>query len=109
MAQRQDAGGEEDGAAAWAAAGPDPGASAPRHERAGRLAAAIAELPEPMREVVVRRALDRASWEEVAVALGKTSATVRVTWARALKRLQESLDAGAAPGSEEHHGEPRDT
>jgi RNA polymerase sigma-70 factor (ECF subfamily) len=60
-------------------------------EQAVRLAAAIEELSEAMREVVVRRVFHEEPFEVVAAALDRSPGATRVLWTRALKRLREML------------------
>lgn len=60
-------------------------------ERAAQLAGAIEALPEPMREVVLRRVFDQQPFDEIARSLGRTAGAVRVLWTRAIRRLRELL------------------
>lgn len=65
-------------------------------EQAVRLASAIERLPEPMREVIVRRVFGREPFDSLARSLGKTPGATRVLWTRALARLRQDLDGEEA-------------
>jgi RNA polymerase sigma-70 factor (ECF subfamily) len=67
-------------------------------EEAARLAAAIQALPESLREVVIRRMLDRQPLAEVAQALGLSVLAVRDLLPRAFRQLRHLL--GKATGGE---------
>ena len=54
-------------------------------------AAAIDELPLPMREIVIRRAFHHHSFNEIAESMNRTPGVVRVIWARALRKLRDAL------------------
>jgi RNA polymerase sigma-70 factor (ECF subfamily) len=60
-------------------------------EQAARLATAIEALPEPLREVVLRRVFHQEPFDTVAQALNRTAGAVRVIWTRALRQLREAL------------------
>ncbi len=55
------------------------------------VAAAIDELPLPMREIVIRRAFHHHSFKEIAESMNRTPGVVRVIWARALRKLRDAL------------------
>lgn len=55
------------------------------------VAAAIEELPQPMREVVIRRTFRHHSFNEIAESMCRTPGVVRVMWARALRKLRDAL------------------
>ncbi len=57
-----------------------------------KILAAVAELPDPQRVVVLLRYYEGASAEEIAKRLGAPSSTIRNRLARALERLRERLD-----------------
>jgi RNA polymerase sigma-70 factor (ECF subfamily) len=61
-------------------------------EQAARLAAAIEALPEPMREVILRRVFHQEPFDVVARAMQRTPGAARVLWTRALRTLREMLD-----------------
>ncbi len=61
-------------------------------EQALRLAAAIEQLPDRMREVVLRRVLDQQPFAEIAQTLGCQAGAARVLWTRAIRRLREMID-----------------
>jgi RNA polymerase sigma-70 factor (ECF subfamily) len=69
----------------------DPMTEAIRRERAGHLAAAIASLPDAMREVVLRRVFDRQPFQVVARSLDRSPGAARALWTRALRQLREAL------------------
>ena len=70
-----------------------PSQIAARHETETELAAALENLPEEYREVIVRRNLQSQSHEQIAQDLGKSTAAVRMLWVRALKRLKSEFVA----------------
>ncbi len=55
------------------------------------LATAIEALPGPMREVLLRRALEQQSFEQIARALACPPASVRILWINVLRTLREAL------------------
>lgn len=61
------------------------------HERYDALERAIQRLPEPMREVVVLRAVHGLSNQEAAAALGRTPEATSKTFQRAIARLGVAL------------------
>jgi RNA polymerase sigma-70 factor, ECF subfamily len=69
--------------------GPGPETMAMLHEQDARIAAALEQLPEDMRAVVVGRVFRGESFEMVARALGRSSGSARVLWTRALRRLRQ--------------------
>jgi RNA polymerase sigma-70 factor (ECF subfamily) len=73
------------------APGSSPSSSARRRELVHRLATKIAKLPDPLREVLVLRAIEERTFKEVADITGKPAATVQGLFARALKVLQDEL------------------
>jgi RNA polymerase sigma-70 factor (ECF subfamily) len=91
-AGRRDVGRDESG---WESVLPDQQPAVVDHvidaEDAGRLAAAIENLSDPLREVVVRRLVDRQPTAAVAETLGRTPKAVRSLLAEALRRLRETL------------------
>ncbi len=70
---------------------PSPSSSARRRELVRRLATRIAALPDPLREVLVLRAIEERTFKEIAQQTGKPAATVQGLFARALKVLQDEL------------------
>ena len=75
-----------------AAADPADGA-AERREAAGLVAAALAELPAPLREVVALRHYDGLSFEAMARLLDTPATTLKSRFAVALRKLHDSLTA----------------
>lgn len=55
------------------------------------IAAALEALSPDHREVIVLRNLERLSFEEVAVKMGRTRPAVQMLWMRAIKKLQEKM------------------
>ena len=60
-------------------------------ECADAVAAALAELPDPLREVVVLRHYEDLSFEEMARLLGVPATTLKSRFAVAMRQLQERL------------------
>jgi RNA polymerase sigma-70 factor (ECF subfamily) len=71
--------------------GESPSGEAARKEEAGRLAEAIARLPEPDRQVVVWRYWERLEYAEIGDRIGKTPDAARMIHARACKKLARIL------------------
>jgi RNA polymerase sigma-70 factor (subfamily 1) len=69
-----------------------PSEAARRRESAQRLAAAIARLPSPLSDVVVHRAIECRSYDEIAISLDRQPSTVRGLFARALRELKAGLE-----------------
>jgi RNA polymerase sigma-70 factor (ECF subfamily) len=63
-----------------------------RHEHMLQLAKAIESLPESMRAVVVLRAFDQHSFEQIGAAMGRSPGAVRVLWTRAIRQLRGIMD-----------------
>jgi RNA polymerase sigma-70 factor (ECF subfamily) len=72
---------------------PAAGDAAERREAAGLVAAALADLPGPLREVVVLRQYEDLSFEEMARLIGTPASTLKSRFAVALRRLHEALTA----------------
>ena len=75
---------------------PDPAEAADpceQGERAAAVAAALAELPDPLREVVVLRHYEDLSFEAMARALGVPATTLKSRFAVAMTRLRDALKA----------------
>ena len=68
-----------------------PSAAFSRNAREGRLQAAIAELKEDQREAVRLKYIENKPSKEIAEALGKSDAAVRVMLTRTMKQLHELL------------------
>jgi RNA polymerase sigma-70 factor (ECF subfamily) len=77
--------------AALAAPNSTPSAHAARREQEVLLADALGRLPEPYREVLILRHLERLSVAETARRMGRSIDSVKNLWARALARLRRSL------------------
>ncbi len=79
----------------WLAAGESsPSARAVRDEDAVRLAAALAELPEPQREALALQHWQGLSLAEIGERLDRTPAAVAGLIKRGVRRLRELLDEG---------------
>jgi RNA polymerase sigma-70 factor (ECF subfamily) len=68
-----------------------PSQQAARRELAVLLADALDRLPAPYREVIILSHLESLSFAEVAHRMGRSVASVKNLWARALARLRRSL------------------
>jgi RNA polymerase sigma-70 factor (ECF subfamily) len=75
--------------------GPSPSEQAERHERAVRLAEALAGLPDSQREAVVLRHFQDRSLAEIAAELNCTTAAVTGLLYRGLKTLRQRLQPGS--------------
>lgn len=75
-------------------------------EERARVAAAVAALPWPLRQVIVLRDIYDLPHRSIASELDISEAAAKVRLHRARRRLREVLDAG---GPAEHSGEPLDT
>lgn len=62
-----------------------------RRDHELRMVAALEELSPDHREVIVLRNLERLPFEEVAERMQRTRPAVQMLWARAIKKLQETL------------------
>jgi RNA polymerase sigma-70 factor (ECF subfamily) len=69
-----------------------------RDEDKGRLAAALADLPDRYREIVRMRYADEMSCKDIAKKLGTTPNTVSIVLFRAKQRLRELLGIDEPPG-----------
>jgi RNA polymerase sigma-70 factor, ECF subfamily len=76
--------------------GIDPVSELVEAERAGAIRAAVAQLPEPYREVVVMRFFAELSLGEIAHATGRPLGTVKSHLHRGLARLRDRLGVEAA-------------
>ena len=85
-----------DRAALAAADRMDPARLTVRAERAAELRAAVANLPEPYREVVALRFFADASLDEIARQTGRPLGTVKTHLHRGLARLRDAVSPGDA-------------
>lgn len=60
-------------------------------EESARVAVAMEQLPDEMRQVLVMRLVDGRPHAEIAVELGKTDSAVRMLFVRSVRRLQRIL------------------
>jgi RNA polymerase sigma factor (sigma-70 family) len=74
-----------------AAAGPSPEAVCEQAERGRLIAQTVAELPEPLRVVLVLRHYEEMSFEQIARLLGEPASTIKSRFSAALRRLREPL------------------
>lgn len=83
-----------------AAPGEDPQETLDQKETGRRLRRAIADLPEPFREVVMLRCVEGFSYRDVATIVGCPAGTVMSRLARGRALLRQSLEAadGREPG-----------
>jgi len=75
----------------FVAADPSPDQAAADRERAEQVRAAVAELPEADREILLMRHAEDLPYEEIACLLGVEPAAARKRYGRALIRLQKVL------------------
>ncbi len=62
-----------------------------QHDDELRVAAALAQLTDDHREVIVLRNLERLSFDEVARLMNRSRPAAQMLWMRAMKKLQEVL------------------
>jgi RNA polymerase sigma-70 factor (ECF subfamily) len=74
-----------------AAGGPSPEDACEQAERGWLVARSIAELPEPLRLVLVLRHYDEMSFEDIARLLGEPASTIKSRFRAALERLRRHL------------------
>ncbi|HEY7315353.1 MAG TPA: sigma-70 family RNA polymerase sigma factor [Gemmataceae bacterium] len=74
-----------------AAAGPSPETICEQAERGRLIARTVAELPEPLRVVLVLRHYEEMSFEQIARLLGEPASTVKSRFRAALQRLRQRL------------------
>jgi RNA polymerase sigma-70 factor (ECF subfamily) len=72
--------------------GPSPSEAAEAREAAAQMAAAVAQLDEADREVLLMRQVERLPYEEVACLLGVTAEAARQRYGRALIRLRRLVE-----------------
>jgi RNA polymerase sigma-70 factor (ECF subfamily) len=74
-----------------AAGGPSPEDAFAQAERGRLIAHSVAELPEPLRLVLVLRHYDEMSFEDIARLLGEPASTIKSRFQAALGRLRQRL------------------
>ncbi len=74
-----------------AASEPSPEAACEQAERGRIISQTIADLPEPLRVVLVLRHYDQMSFEQIARMLGEPASTIKSRFSAALRRLRERL------------------
>ena len=72
---------------------PTPSRELMADEKQQALYAALAQLPEDYRQVLLLRYQQEMPFEEIAQKMGRTSNAVRKLWSRAIERLQEVMEA----------------
>ncbi|MEM7313792.1 MAG: sigma-70 family RNA polymerase sigma factor [Planctomycetota bacterium] len=70
-----------------------PSQIAQQQEAESELATALERLPDEYREVIIRRNMQMQTHEQIAEALGKSAAAIRMVWIRALRRLKQEMNA----------------
>jgi RNA polymerase sigma-70 factor (ECF subfamily) len=73
--------------------GHSPSQSAQRRELSVVLADALADLSPDHREVIVLRTIEEREWDDVAATMGRSVGSVRLLWARALKKPRLLIEA----------------
>lgn len=73
----------------FAAPGDSPSFDARRRERATILAAAISELPDSQREVLLMRNMQSMKFREIAAETGRSVPATKMLWMRAVKQLRK--------------------
>lgn len=68
-----------------------PGAQAVRQDEETRLQEALARLPERLRQVLIMRTWDRATFQEIGIRTNTLPDTVRKQWSRAVRELGREL------------------
>ena len=63
-----------------------------------RVTAALSELPSDYQDVIVLRNLQRLSFNEVAQRMERSRPAVQMLWMRAIKKLQEAMEADEGLG-----------
>jgi RNA polymerase sigma-70 factor, ECF subfamily len=64
-----------------------------RREQELEISQAVSRLPEDYQEVIILRNLERLPFDEIALRLGRSRPAVQMLWMRAIRKLQESVDA----------------
>jgi RNA polymerase sigma-70 factor (ECF subfamily) len=72
---------------------PSPSATAMGAEQAAALERALDRLPEDYREVLTLRYQGELSFEEIGLRLGRSGNAARKLWLRALRKLEQELEA----------------
>jgi RNA polymerase sigma-70 factor (ECF subfamily) len=79
------------GAAEPASPDPSPSEVVIQRDDELRVAAALAELSDDHRDVIVLRNLERLPFDDVARLMGRTRPAAQMLWMRAMKKLQEAM------------------
>jgi RNA polymerase sigma-70 factor (ECF subfamily) len=71
---------------------PSPGSALVAGEQSEELRRALGQLPEDYRQVVYWRSYERLTFEEIGRRLERSAEAARKLWARAIEKLQETLE-----------------
>jgi RNA polymerase sigma-70 factor (ECF subfamily) len=113
LARRRQAHGRRLSALAWeqegsspaaAASADDPLATAARSEMKADLAAALAQLPSEMSELLLLHYREGLTYREIGSIVGAKSATVKVRVFRAREKLRDLIESGLAAARESREG-----
>jgi len=74
-----------------------PSKKAIAREEEQRLRQGLARIPEDYRQVIVMRNLERRTFEEIGLALGRSTGAVKKLWSRAILRLKDEMKAHERP------------
>ncbi len=66
-------------------------------EEEERLRRGLARIPDDYRQVIVMRNLERRPFEEIGVALGRSTGAAKKLWSRAIVRLKDEMKAHERP------------
>lgn len=72
--------------------GPSPSENAVNREEQLRLAEVLERLSPDYREVIIRRNLNGESHDDIAKAMGRKPANIRMMWVRALRKLRKEME-----------------
>ncbi len=64
-----------------------------RREEELEISQAVSQLPEDYQEVIILRNLERLPFDEIAERMGRSRPAVQMLWMRAIRKLQEIVDA----------------
>ncbi len=67
------------------------------NEERERLRRALSRLPEDYREVINLRNLERQSFEDIGLAMGRSTGAVKKLWSRAILKLKEEMKQRGSP------------
>jgi RNA polymerase sigma-70 factor (ECF subfamily) len=70
---------------------PSPSVHAIAHEQAGALRLAVEHLPDDYRKIITLRYYQNLSFDEIALAMGRSANAVSLLWLRTIRRLKHEL------------------